>query len=327
MTTGLIFGKFLPVHKGHLALIEFARQQCDRLIVSMSITPDDPISPKFRLRWLTELLAPYPTIEVVAEPDDFHDPDLPLWEATKLWAAFIKRRFPTVSVFFSSEAYAIPLAYHSGLRHISFDPPRQQVPVSATLIRQHPFQYWDYIPDVVRPHFVKKICLYGPESVGKTTLAKQLAIDYQTIFVPEMARSLITSNEFTSNDFVRIGQAQTQAVQVAERQANRLLFCDTDVITTQIYSNLYLREVSPVLQELEQQVHYDIYFLLDIDVPWVADDLRDQGDRRPEMLARFRYELDRRGLNYVLIGGSYTDRLTSIKTTIEKLLNGFRLTN
>jgi HTH-type transcriptional repressor of NAD biosynthesis genes len=327
MTTGLIFGKFLPVHKGHLALIEFARQQCDRLIVSMSITPDDPISPKLRLSWLTELLAPYPTIEVVAEPDDFHDPDLPLWEATKLWAAFIKRRFPAVSVFFSSEAYAIPLAYHSGLRHVSFDPPRQQVPVSATLIRRQPFQYWDYIPDVVRPYFVKKVCLYGPESVGKTTLAQQLAIDYQTIFVPEMARSLITSNEFTINDFIRIGQAQTQAVQTAERQANRLLFCDTDVITTQIYSNLYLREVSPILQELEQQVHYDIYFLLDIDVPWVADDLRDMGDRRPEMLARFRYELDRRGLNYVFINGSYSDRLTAIKTTIEKLLNGSWLIN
>lgn len=254
MITGLVFGKFLPVHTGHLALIDFARKQCDHLIVSMSYTPDDPIAPALRLGWLTELLAPFPTIDVVAEADDFHDPTLPLWEATKLWAAFIKRRFPTVSVFFSSEAYGIPLAHHSGLRHVAFDPARQQVPVSATQIRQYPFDYWDFIPAVVRPYFVKKICLYGPESVGKTTLAQQLAAAYQTLFVPEMARNLITSNNLTINDFIRIGQAQTDAVKAAERQANRLLFCDTDVITTQIYADIYLRHIPPILYELERQV-------------------------------------------------------------------------
>ncbi|WP_227687190.1 AAA family ATPase [Spirosoma arboris] len=317
---GLVFGKFMPVHNGHLALIEFARKQCDRLIVSMTISPDDVISPALRIQWLTELLAPYSTIEVVAETNEFHDPTLPLWEATKLWAAFIKRRFPNVSVFFSSEAYAIPLAHHSGLRHVAFDPPREKVPVSATLIREQPARYWDFIPDVVSPYFVKKICLYGPESVGKTTLARQLATDYKTIFVPEVARDMITSNEFTLDDFVRIGQAQTEAVQQAERQANRILFCDTDVITTQIYADIYLREVPPFLYELERQVHYNAYILLDIDVPWVADDLRDHGHKRPEMLARFRAELDRRNLPYYLVSGSYSERMSTISRITDRLL-------
>ncbi|QMW02680.1 AAA family ATPase [Spirosoma foliorum] len=320
MTTGLVFGKFMPVHTGHLALIEFARKQCDQLIVSMTISPDDVISPDLRLQWLTELLAPYSTIEVVAETNEFHDPTLTLWDATKLWAAFIKRRFPDVSVFFSSEEYAVPLAHHSGLQHVSFDPPRQQVPVSATLIRQQPACYWDYIPAVVRPYFVKKICLYGPESVGKTTLARQLAADYQTVFVPEMAREMITSNDFVLDDFIRIGRAQTEAVQQAERQANRILFCDTDVITTQIYSDIYLSQIPFILPELEQQVHYDVYALLDIDVPWIADDLRDQGHHRAEMLARFRAELDGRKLPYLLVSGSYPERLITLKNMADKLL-------
>ncbi|SFD50052.1 AAA family ATPase [Spirosoma endophyticum] len=304
MTTGLVFGKFMPVHQGHLALIEFARKQCDQLIVSMSVTPEDPISPELRLRWLTELLASYPTIEVVAEADDFHDPTLPLWEATKLWAAFIKRRFPDVSVFFSSEGYAIPLAHHSGLRHVAFDPNRQQVPISATLIRNKPFRFWDYIPDVVRPYFVKKICLYGPESVGKTTLARQLAIEFKTIYVPEMAREILTSNDITADDIIKIGHAQTEAVLRAQRVANRILFCDTDVITTQIYSEIYLHYVPPVLYELEKKIQYDAYILLDIDVPWVADNLRDFGHQRTEMLVRFRDELTRRKLAYTLISNS-----------------------
>ncbi|QDK77485.1 AAA family ATPase [Spirosoma sp. KCTC 42546] len=322
MTTGLVFGKFMPVHTGHLALIEFARKQCDQLIVSMTISPDDIISPDIRFQWLTELLAPYSTIEVVAETNEFHDPTLPLWEVTKLWAAFIKRRFPEVSVFFSSEDYAIPLAHHSGLRHVSFDPPRQQVPVSATLIRQQPARYWEFIPAIVRPYFVKKICLYGPESVGKTTMARQLAADYHTIFVPEMARDLITSNEFTLDDFVRIGYAQTEAVWQAEKLANRVLFCDTDVITTQIYSDVYLHDVPPVLYELELQVHYDAYIMLAIDVPWVADELRDQGHRRSEMQARFREELDRRNLPYYFVSGSYSERMDTVSRITQKLLYG-----
>ena len=320
MTTGLIFGKFMPVHQGHLALIEFARKQCDRLIVSMSVTPEDPISPELRLGWLTELLASYPTIEVVAEADDFHDPTLPLWEATKLWAAFIKRRFPAVSVFFSSEEYAIPLAHHSGLRHVAFDPARQQVPISATLIRQKPFHYWDYIPDIVRPYFVKKICLYGPESVGKTTLAHQLAIEYDTVFVPEVARDILTSNDITVDDIIKIGHAQTEAVLQAECVANRILFCDTDVITTQIYSEIYLHYVPPVLYELEKKIHYDAYVLLDIDVPWVADNLRDFGHQRPEMLGRFRDELTRRKLPYTLISDSHSERLLALKQIINQFL-------
>lgn len=209
MITGLVFGKFMPIHQGHLALIEFARRQCDRLIVSMTISPDDVLLPELRLRWLTELLAPYPTIDVVAEAPGFRDSALPTWEATKLWAAFIKRRFPTVSVFFSS----------------------------------------------------------------------------------------------------------------AVQQANRVLFCDTDVITTQIYLRIYLPDVPPVLYELERQICYDAYVLLDIDLPWIADTLRDQGHRRPDMLARFQHELDRRKLPYHFISGSYSERLKRIRDIVDNLLD------
>ncbi|QJW88542.1 ATP-binding protein [Spirosoma taeanense] len=168
---------------------------------------------------------------------------------------------------------------------------------------------------------VSKLCLFGPESVGKTTMARQLATEYQTVFVPEVARDLITSNEFSLDDIVRIGHAQTQAVLAAEQKANRILFCDTDVITTQIYSDIYLGQVPPVLYELEQQIQYDAYVLLDIDVPWVADGLRDLGHRRTELMTRFKTELDHRNLPYVLVSGSYSERLTTVRQLADQLLN------
>jgi HTH-type transcriptional regulator, transcriptional repressor of NAD biosynthesis genes len=169
---------------------------------------------------------------------------------------------------------------------------------------------------------VKKICLFGPESVGKTTIARLLAAEFGTVFVPEVARDMLITNDFSIDDIIRIGYAQTEAVLTATRHANRILFCDTDLITTQIYSDIYLHQVPPALYELEKQVQYDAYALLDIDVPWVADGLRDLGHRRAEMLARFRYELDRRGLAYTLVGGSYEARIGAVRSIANTLLSG-----
>jgi NadR type nicotinamide-nucleotide adenylyltransferase len=169
---------------------------------------------------------------------------------------------------------------------------------------------------------IVKICLYGPESVGKTTMARQLAEEYQTVFVPEVSRDMVFTNDFSRDDITQIGYAQTAAVQAAEQEANRILFCDTDLITTQIYSSVYLDEVPPVLFELEQQVQYDQYVLLDIDVPWIADGLRDLGDRRQEMMDRFRNELNRRSIPYKLVSGSFSERIEQVRKIADELLSG-----
>ena len=93
-------------------------------------------------------------------------------------------------------------------RHVVFDPERKNVPVSATLIRTRPFAYWEHIPESVRPYFVKKICFYGPESTGKTYMSALMADRFQTAWVPEAARSVLTSNEFSEKEITRIALTQ-----------------------------------------------------------------------------------------------------------------------
>lgn len=313
---GLVFGKFMPPHQGHLALIDFAAAQCDTLVVSMSYTSADPIDPSLRFGWLQQIFAQRPHIEVVMEPDDFDDATLPLFEATRLWADFIRRRFPDVGVFFCSETYGEPLSQHLGIPCVLFDLERRQVPVSASMIRAKPLRHWEMLPAVVRPYFVKKVCLYGPESVGKTTMAETLARQYETSWVHETARDMLTDNNFSLDDIVAIGHRQTNLVLERSQTANKLLFCDTDVITTQIYSRHYLHEVPPVLYELEKQVHYDLFCLLDIDVPWVADGLRDLGHRRAEMFGVFRRELDIRQIPYLHVRGDWHARQMLIQAAI-----------
>ena len=320
MNRGLVIGKFMPVHKGHLALINFAAAQCDELIVSMSYTVNDPIPYKKRSTWLKELLSLNGKIRVEVLVDDFDQENLRLPERTQIWAAVLKEKYPTIHTVFSSEEYGQHLANHLNAKHILFDSERKQIPISATAIRSNPFKNWEFIPLIVQPYFVKIICLYGPESTGKSSLSKRLAERYQTEFVPEVAREMITSNDFTVDDIIAIGNAQTERIQQKLRTANKILFCDTDVITTQIYSLKYLGVVPPLLQELEKEIHYDQYFLLDIDVPWVADGLRDLGHQRQEMFNVFKAELDKRNIEYTLISGDYTAREKQIKTLIDRFL-------
>ncbi len=321
MKRGLVIGKFLPLHQGHIGLIRFAASQCDELIVSMSYKPTDPIDPALRFSWICETFRNQPSVKPEMVLDDFDDETLPLGERIKIWASFVRMRFPPVNLLFSSEEYGEPFGQSLGIPHIAFDISRSLFPVSATLIRQSPFQYWNYIPEIVRPYFVKKICLYGPESTGKTTLAKRLAEIYQTEFVPEVAREMITSNDFSVEDIVRIGQSQTQRVLEKVKTANKVLFCDTDLITTQIYSRHYLQKVPDELYELEKQVYYDIYFLFDIDAPWVADGLRDLANRRQGMYSEFKYELVKRKIPFINVQGNYDEREEIIKREMNNLFS------
>lgn len=157
---------------------------------------------------------------------------------------------------------------------------------------------------------IQLICFYGPESTGKSFMAKKMAEKFNTEFVPEVARELITSNDFTLDDIVRIGKAQTERVHQKLASANKYLFCDSDLITTQIYSKHYLNEVPEILFELEKQITYDQYFLFDIDVPWVNDGLRDLGsdEQRKEMFNLFKVELEKRAIPYTLVRGNWEER-------------------
>ena len=168
---------------------------------------------------------------------------------------------------------------------------------------------------------VKKICFYGQESTGKSFLAKKLAGKYKTEFVPEVAREFITSNKFNREDIIVIGRAQTERIFRKARTANKILFCDTDLITTQIYSRQYLKVVPPILYELEKMVEYDRYFLFDIDVPWVSDGMRDLGSekQREEMYSVFKEELDRRNIPYVKVQGDWDERERIVEREIAKL--------
>lgn len=319
MKRGLVIGKFMPLHAGHVALVHFAAGQCDELIVLLTHSAGDRIPGLLRFEWLKREFEPLQNVRPEMLLDHFDDEGIPINDRIPKWTTLAKERFPPLHVVFSSEEFGSQLAQHLEVPYISFDLDRRIFPISSTLILAHPFQYWEFIATSARSYFVKKICFYGPESTGKSTMAKRLAEIYHTEFVPEVSKEIITSNDFTLEDIVQIGQAQTERVIEKSMIANKFLFCDTDLITTQIYCRHYLKEVPPILFQLEKKVTYDLYFLFDIDVPWVADGLRDLSDKRLEMFNVFKDELEKRKIKYELLKGDYSERENKTIRKIESI--------
>ena len=320
MKRGLVIGKFMPIHNGHIALINFAASQCDELIVSMSYTDEDVVPASLRFSWIQQIFKQSSSIKPAMIRDDFDEVHLPLNERTAKWAKVINQVYSRIDVVISSEGYGEPFALSLGAVHILFDRERKKFPVSASLVREQPFRYWDFIPSQVRPYFVKKICIYGPESTGKSTLATNLAERFQTEYVPEVAREFITSNDFTVDDIISIADAHHRRIQQKLKTANKILICDTDVITTQIYCRHYLNIVPDILYDIETIIKYDKYFLMDIDVPWIADGLRDLGNRREDMMQVFRNELIQRGIKFATVRGDYQKREDIVANEIALML-------
>ncbi|MBM3177609.1 MAG: ATP-binding protein [Bacteroidetes bacterium] len=164
------------------------------------------------------------------------------------------------------------------------------------------------------------VCFFGPESTGKTTMAKKMALEFNAEWVPEVSREMIDSNQFTIEDIIRIGKAQTERMLKASTGGNRLIICDTDLITTQLYSAHYLGIVPAVLHELEKRVRIDQYFLFNTDVPWVADGLRDLGDQREKMMKVFSEALTARNIQAIPVVGDYDQRTEIVRAELLRLL-------
>jgi NadR type nicotinamide-nucleotide adenylyltransferase len=178
-----------------------------------------------------------------------------------------------------------------------------------------------------QPADVLKVVLFGPESTGKTTLARDLAEHYQTTWVPEYAREYLQDKwdreqkACEPEDLLPIAIGQMRLENTLARKANRLLICDTDLLETKVYSEVYyLGYCDPVLERAALHNTYDLYLLTGIDVPWQADDLRDKPDEREGMFVTFRQALEENNRRFIILEGSRKERLRKAIIHIDKLL-------
>ena len=170
---------------------------------------------------------------------------------------------------------------------------------------------------------IRKIAIVGPESTGKSTLSEQLALHYDTVWVPEFARSYC--EQLTApcswQDEINMFRGQLQLEKELLPRANRILICDTTFLTVKIWCDYtFGRSPQEVLEELPKHP-YDFYLLMDIDIPWQDDPLRDFPNLREHFLEVWHRELRTLGANYQLVSGNFEERLTRATNYIDRYLN------
>ena len=172
-----------------------------------------------------------------------------------------------------------------------------------------------------------KVVLFGPESTGKTTLSKQLARHYNTVWAPEFAREYLQkkwNNErktCENSDLLPIARGQMKLENNLAKQADKVLICDTDLLETKVYSEEYYGGfVDTELEEAAITNTYDLYLLTYIDTPWEEDDLRDRPELRLDMFNAFESALKKYNRPYILLKGDKKIRFDAAVKKIDEIL-------
>ncbi len=320
MTTGMVLGKFLPPHAGHVYLAEMASRYADTLFVVVERVRGEPIASALRHAWMRELVPEATVLHLDQElpQDPSEHPDF--WS---IWQRSLERLLPaSPDLVFASESYGPKLAEVLGAAFVPVDPGRAVMPISGTAVRDDVLAAWPYLPPPVRAHFARRICVFGPESTGKSTLAKRLADAFDTTFVPEYARTLIEaqSGELGFDDIDRIARGQRASEDTLARWANRLLICDTDLLTTTIWSEVLYGRCPAWIRAEARARNYTLTILCDVDVPWVDDIVRYLPDERRSFFVRCEEALKAHERPYVVVRGDWDARFATARAAVAEVL-------
>jgi len=171
-----------------------------------------------------------------------------------------------------------------------------------------------------------RVVFTGSECTGKSTTARQLAEELGAVLVPEFVREFAEAKggtiAFEDHGPIARGQQAIEDRAIADATMRRLplVVQDTDLLSTAVYCQHYFGVCPPWIAELAQARRPDLYLLMDVDLPWIADGVRDRGDRRAEMQALFQAAVAASGARFAEIQGVGPERVARARDAIKRLL-------
>jgi len=338
--SGLVVGKFCPLHKGHELLINTAIEACEQVVVISYAKPGYARCERDqRDRWLSDI---FPSVIHLVIDDAWlralaaqdrnlrftevpHDDEPELTHRT--FTAWVCHDLmgQTVDAVFTSEDYGNGFAEvlteyfraHKAqsmpVRHICVDKPRLSLPICGTEIRADPFKHRSYLSPEVYADFVDRIVVFGGESSGKTTLCEALAERLNTPWVPEYGRELWDKKGggLELSDMSIIADTQIRREAELTAHARKFLVCDTSPLTTLFYSHVMFGLAAPGLEQQAQRC-YKHTFLCAPDFPFVQDGTRRDTAFRDKQHAWYVAELAARDIDYTLLQGDVETRVSTV---------------
>lgn len=324
MTKAFVFGKFLPFHKGHEAMINFALSKCDFLTVLICCSDKENIPDTVRSSWIQKTFENEKKVEV--RTFNYLESELPNTSETsesvsKIWADIFKKILPDYSLLITSEEYGNFVAAFMNIQHMAFDIPKKLFPVSATAVRKNVFANWKYLPDSVKPDFAIKVVILGTESTGKTTLTEKLAKHFNCSLVLEAAREIIAnSNNFSFNDLYLVATEHAKRIDKIILADNPLVIIDTDIHTTKSYSRFTFEKELEISAEIYNSNSANIYLYLNNDVVYLQDGTRLSEAERNLLDLSHRQVLTDHKIDIIEIKGDWDKRFEKAVEQVNKII-------
>ncbi|MDR0969846.1 MAG: ATP-binding protein [Lentimicrobiaceae bacterium] len=169
-----------------------------------------------------------------------------------------------------------------------------------------------------------KIAITGPESTGKSSLAKSLAEIYGVKAIPEYAREYLSNFElpYTIDDIVKIAREQERLIKEKATTSDKILIADTELLVCKIWTIFVFNKVPEFIRKAFAEQQFDLYLLCDIDLAWEADPLRENPSKseRKQLFEMYRVALEQANCCYAIISGKDEQRVQNAIKMIGALI-------
>ncbi len=310
---GFLLGKFMPPHAGHVSLCRAAAELVDELTILVCSMPNDAMTGDQRMAWMREIVPNARIVSVCRDVPQYPEESPDFWP---IWTQIVREFHPDpIDFLFAGEEYGKQLAEQIdgvfiplGARILEADQSALGG-VSGTDIREDMAKHWRWLPTPVRRDWVKVIALHGVESVGKSTLAQQLAEHLDTPFVPEYGRSHceVHGNDLVPADLELIAACHQAMIEAAKEWSGPVLISDTDWLMTRAWNQwLFDAPLSGPNYPIA-----DLYLYLPPALQWVDDGTRMVGDDADRLRfdAICRDELSAKGARVAVLDGPPNKRI------------------
>lgn len=328
---GMYGGSFNPLHMGHVRCMIQAANMCERLYVVLSIGNNrDEIDYRIRYRWLYQLTEHIGNVKIILLSDDAETKKAYTEEYWKKDAEKVKSEIAeSIDIVFCGSDYD-----KNSFWNVCYPESKFYVferdDISSTKIRENPYEHWEWIPDIVRPYYTKKVLLIGGESTGKSTLTINLANHFNASYIDEAGRDISersgTDLLMLSEDFTEILLQHKLNEMKALEAGKKILFEDTDALVTLFYMNFLqdsnIKKNKALADAIDALNQYDLILFLEPDVEFIQDGDRSieiQSDRE-KYSSQIKELLRSHGRSFTCISGSYQERYLKAVEAVEEVL-------